>query len=483
MSLAAVSVAGPWASGQRTAERAAAAARDTRLAAEADGGSEAPDRGPGADVPAAAPGPLNVLVGLDTGRATAAAGSSAPEPTTRGLTRTLAPLLKASTGLGPLRTAAVIDTVTGKALYGSQAGTTSAPASTTKLATAITALSLLGPDHRFTTAVKADGAHRIVLVGGGDPTLTARKAAGGGYSAASMRTLADDTASALKKRGTTRVALAYDTSLYSGPSLHPIGHNDNIAPVTALMIDEGRLDGTSYEDPAPRAWDPAQAAANTFAGMLRDRGIHITGTPASGRAPSGTTSATELAEVRSVPLSALVERMLTNSDNDIAEALSRQAALAAGRPGSFAGGAATVRATLGHLGISLSGARFNDGSGLNHNDALSAAQLASLVALASSPAHPELRSVLTGLPVGGFTGSLSNRFTFASSVSGRLGAGLVRAKTGTLTGVNALAGTVVDADGRLLAFAFLTRGTTDPTAAQAALDRLAATVADCGCRR
>ncbi|TJZ98388.1 D-alanyl-D-alanine carboxypeptidase/D-alanyl-D-alanine-endopeptidase [Actinacidiphila oryziradicis] len=479
MSLTAVAVAGPWESGQRTAERVTAASRDARLAAGAGKARGSGRRGASAPVPS--PSVEDVLVGLDTSPPGAATAAGTPLPTTQGLTKALGPLLKASTGLGRLRTAAVIDASTGKALYGSRAGDAAVPASTTKIATAVAALSLLGPDHRFTTAVEADGDHRIVLVGGGDPTLTARKAAGGGYDAASLRTLADDTARALKKAGTTKVALAYDTSLYSGTALHPIGRNDNLAPVTALMTDEGRLDDTSYKGPAARVQDPAGAAAGTFADLLRDRGIDVTGDPVSGRAPAGATPASHLAEVRSVPLSALVERMLTNSDNDIAEALARQAAIAAGRPASFAGGAAAVRSALGALGVPLSGARFTDGSGLSQQDALSASQLAGLLVLAASPAHPDLRSILTGLPIGGFTGSLSTRFTFASGATGRLGAGLIRAKTGTLTGVNALAGTVVDADGRLLVFAFLTKGTTDPAAAQDALDHLAATVAACGC--
>ncbi|WP_055693778.1 D-alanyl-D-alanine carboxypeptidase, partial [Streptomyces prasinopilosus] len=61
-------------------------------------------------------------------------------------------------------------------------------------------------------------------------------------------------------------------------------------------------------------------------------------------------------------------------------------------------------------------------------------------------------------------------------------AGVVRAKTGTLTGVNALAGTVVDREGRLLVFAFLATGTTDQTTAQTALDKAATALAACGCR-
>jgi len=48
--------------------------------------------------------------------------------------------------------------------------------------------------------------------------------------------------------------------------------------------------------------------------------------------------------------------------------------------------------------------------------------------------------------------------------------------------VNTLAGTVVDKDGRLLAFAFLANATTDPAAAQSALDKAATALATCGCR-
>ncbi|OEV09943.1 D-alanyl-D-alanine carboxypeptidase, partial [Streptomyces nanshensis] len=92
---------------------------------------------------------------------------------------------------------------------------------------------------------------------------------------------------------------------------------------------------------------------------------------------------------------------------------------------------------------------------------------------------PELRTVLTGLPVARFTGTLGSRY---GGERGEPGAGLVRAKTGTLTGVNTLAGTVVDADGRMLAFAFLTTGATARDAAQQSLDRLASALANCGCR-
>ena len=92
----------------------------------------------------------------------------------------------------------------------------------------------------------------------------------------------------------------------------------------------------------------------------------------------------------------------------------------------------------------------------------------------ADPAHPELRPILTGLPVAGFTGTLTTRYESGA-------AGLVRAKTGTLTGVNALAGTVVDEDGHLLAFAFLATGTPNTPEARSALDEAATALAACGC--
>ncbi|HZX38704.1 MAG TPA: D-alanyl-D-alanine carboxypeptidase/D-alanyl-D-alanine-endopeptidase, partial [Streptomyces sp.] len=170
--------------------------------------------------------------------------------------------------------------------------------------------------------------------------------------------------------------------------------------------------------------------------------------------------------------SALVERTLTHSDNDIAEALARQTALATGEEASFEGAERAVTRQLTRLKLPLTGARFADGSGLSRQDRLSAGLLTALLARAADPAHPELRPVLTGLPVAGFSGTLQTRYTETSP-----GTGLVRAKTGTLTGVNTLAGTVVAPDGRLLAFAFLAGNTPSRDVAQPALDRLAAALA------
>ncbi|MEV6053370.1 D-alanyl-D-alanine carboxypeptidase/D-alanyl-D-alanine-endopeptidase [Streptomyces sp. NPDC052107] len=467
-----VTAAGPWdANGQRTAERDRAAALD-RTGGTDHGRSAA---GVGAPRPAPSAGP--VLMGLDG--ATSAVGTKKAAPGGKPLSGILGPLLDAS-ALGGTRAATVVDVATGKRLYAADAGTALTPASTTKIATAVAALSALGPDHRFTTrAALEPDTGELVLVGGGDPTLTARKKAGGtshsseaesGGGWADLRELAANAAKALDKRGIHKVTLSYDTTLYSGPAVHPIGVNDNLAPVSALIADEGRTDGSS-SGPAPRVSDPAKDAASKFATFLKGAGITTT-PPGPSKA---TTRAQTLATVSSPPLADVVERMLTNSDNDIAEALARQTALTSGQPGSFDGGARAISARLTKLGLPMSGASFHDGSGLNRDDRLTADLLTALLVTAGDPDRPGLRPVLTGLPVAGFTGTLADRYTDSA-------AGVVRAKTGTLTGVNTLAGTVVDADGHLLAFAFMASGTTDPLAAESALDKAATALAACGCR-
>ncbi|MFD9612198.1 D-alanyl-D-alanine carboxypeptidase/D-alanyl-D-alanine-endopeptidase [Streptomyces sp. NPDC059083] len=447
----AATAAGPWDGGQRTAERARAAAP------VAGGTRHAPPPAPAAPRrPAPAPSAPGALTAL---RAPGTTAPAAPAGRAADLAPVLVPLL-ADPGLGTLRTASVVDTATGRQLYGEGAATPMTPASTVKIAITAAALSALGPEHRIATTVTAapDGG-TVTLTGGGDPTL----------DPARLKALAADTARALTSRGHTSVRLAYDTSLYRGPALHPIGPNENLAPVVALMTREGRLDD-SRSGPAPRTADPARDTATAFAALLAEAGIRITGDPAPGRTPR----ADPLAVTHSAPLGDLVERTLTNSDNDLAEALARQTALARRQPASFQGAEKAVRDELTRLGLPVAGARFADGSGLDRRDRVSAALLTGLLTRAADPARPALRPLLTGLPVGGFTGTLAGRFDTDPATAG---AGLVRAKTGTLTGVNTLAGTVVTADGRLLAFAFLAGRTASAAEAQPALDRLSAALA------
>src|SRR5690606_34068446 len=74
--------------------------------------------------------------------------------------------------LGDLH-ASVIDATSGEVLFDRQATTPVRTASVLKMLTAAVALEVLGPDHRITTRVVTGATpETVVLVGGGDPTLS-----------------------------------------------------------------------------------------------------------------------------------------------------------------------------------------------------------------------------------------------------------------------------------------------------------------------
>jgi serine-type D-Ala-D-Ala carboxypeptidase/endopeptidase (penicillin-binding protein 4) len=406
-----------------------------------------------------------------------AANTQAPTPTAAGVATALAPLINAA-GLGGHTSLAVVDVASGQQLYALSPDTAMVPASVTKLVTATTALATRGPAYRIPTrAVAGSSPGEVVLVGGGDPSLTA--GANGSYTGAGRL---DDLAAQVRKSlgdGTPPIRVVYDGSLYTGDVVGPGWDPDATtggfgSPITALMIDGARVNSQARKSPSTRSAQPDVAGAQAFARAL--------GLPASavvpGTAPSG---ARELGKVESPPLIRLVEVMLTDSDNVIAETLARQVALARGQPASFAGAVDAMRQVLTDLGIAVAGYALADGSGLSRLDRLSPALLTTVLAAAARADQPALRAVFTGLPVAGYSGTLANRYK--TPQGGSSGAGVVRAKTGTLTGVSSIAGIAVDADGRALAFAVLADAVSKGTpAAQEALDRIAATLAACGCR-
>jgi D-alanyl-D-alanine carboxypeptidase/D-alanyl-D-alanine-endopeptidase (penicillin-binding protein 4) len=140
-----------------------------------------------------------------------------------------------------------------------------------------------------------------------------------------------------------------------------------------------------------------------------------------------------------------------------------------------------TRRELLRLGVDLTGARWYDGSGLSRENRLAPTTLVGVLQVAASAARPDLRAVVTGLPVAGFTGSLTYRFEDAAPA----GRGRVRAKTGTLTGVSALAGIATDLDGHPLVFALVADRVRLPRTLEAreALDDAAATLGACRCGR
>ena len=282
---------------------------------------------------------------------------------------------------------------------------------------------------------------------------------------------------ALGDQAPTRVIV--DNSAFSGSTAGPGWYDSDlkagyIANITALMTDGARRKATSAAPNAARYDRPDLAAGQLFAREL--------GLPASAvtiRNGAAVEGARELGKVHSPTIASLVERMLLTSDNIVAEMLARQVALAKGMPGSFAGAAEAIREVLVELGLPIEGYGLVDGSGMSHGNRLSAGLLTAIVAKAASDDAPHLRSLITGLPVAAYSGTLYERYR--SSSAGAKAAGTVRAKTGTLTGVTALAGLAVDAKGRLLAFALMADQAKDSYQGQFALDSAAAAIVTCGC--
>jgi D-alanyl-D-alanine carboxypeptidase/D-alanyl-D-alanine-endopeptidase (penicillin-binding protein 4) len=358
------------------------------------------------------------------------------------------------------------------------------PASTMKLLTSVAVLHALGPDHRFQTSVVATGRPgTLVLVGGGDPLLARTPDTPGSYPArADLDTLAAATARSLRASGRVRVRLAYDTTLFSGPAVNPLWEpsyipDDVVSPISALWVDEGR------ERPgfADRVASPPAAAARVFAASLRRRGITVVGAPRPGVAPPASAGGSVVAEVEGAPLAQVVQHVLEVSDNEGAEVLARQVAVAQGRPASFTGAAQAVRSALRAIGVSTTGDVIRDGSGLSRSNRLRPDTLLSVIRQAAGTRRPQLRSAVVDVPVAGFTGSLASRFTTGSPA----GLGLVRAKTGTLTGVHGLAGTVTTVDGAVLAFVAIADRVRPPDqlSARTRVDELAAALAGCRCSR
>ena len=375
-------------------------------------------------------------------------------------------------GLGGRLLARIVDARTGAVLYDSSGDTPAAPASTGKLLTAAAILAVHKPSDRFTTKI-VDGANgTLVIVGGGDPTLSA--AAAGRSSLYPDAARMSDLVAQVKQSGFAVRRILVDGTLFAGPSISPSWDPTDMgtsygAPITAFMADGGR--------PSPKAQarsgvQPDIDAAHELAAMLDAPDVPV----GHGRAPAG---AKLLASVRSAPLSELITQMLQESDNTIADVLARQVAVAEKVTASFAGATAAIRTVLARFGVQV-GAGMKDGSGLASGDRVSPAALVGVLRLVTGatgpPAAAQLHFIAGALPVGGWSGTLLDRYT-----SGGL-AGDVRAKTGTLSTVSSLAGFVHDRSGRLLVFALDADRAVGTFAAEAALDDVVRALAQCGCR-
>ncbi len=396
---------------------------------------------------------------------------SADKPTPDRLATTLAPLV-ADPNLGAL-TGRITDAMTGAQLWAQGADLPMQPASTNKVLTTGAALLALDRDARLTTRVMAGSQPGVVVLkGGGDPTLSAAPAGQDTWYKGAARI--SDLADQVRRSGTDVTAVQVDISAYSGPTMAPgwdpadIDGGD-IAPMEAVMLDGGRTQPVSVD--SRRSTTPALDAGRALGVALKVDPARVT------VLPSANTGGQEIASVQSPPLIERLRQMMNESDNVMAESIGREVAAEQNQAQSFDG---AVRAVLGELGkgnVDTGGARLLDSSGLSVDDRLTAKTLDGVVNAAAGTDQPKLRPLLDLLPIAGGSGTLSNRYL--DTDAGRAAAGYLRAKTGSLTGTNSLAGIVTDASGRVLTFAFISNNA-GPTG-RTAIDALAAVLRSCGC--
>lgn len=334
------------------------------------------------------------------------------------------------------------------------------PASTQKIGVSAAALDLLGPDHTFVTSVAAASAPDaagvvdgdLFLVGGGDPLLVTEGFRTTLYQP-DQRAVSDfsQLADALVEAGLTEVrgGVIGDESRYDSERSVPTWPDrhlttETVGPLSALRVNLGST-GLSLNPevaaPDRQPGDPPFLAAETLRTLLEDRGVEVQGPPDVGETPA---EVSVLAEHQSPPLSVVVDEIMAWSNNGAAEMLLKEIGLAAYGEGSSEAGAAHVYAYLESADLDVAGIEFRDGSGLDEGNRLTCQMLTMLLGRLDQES-----AVVEGLAVAGDYGTLHNRLRNTPAE------GRVRAKTGTLNSVVALAGYVDTTGDRTLTFASL----------------------------
>ncbi len=321
----------------------------------------------------------------------------------------------------------------GTVLYAQNAHTLMIPASVRKLFSAATVKECLGPDARLATELWLDGSD-VVLVGAGDPSLGADR-----YGYDDRNTFGPFIA-ALHARNIDRVHdIVADVSRFDRvtiPYQWKMGNltSSDAAPVDAIAYQENALGGDAVAS-------AGFSAALAFRDALQHAGIRVDGSLRLQTEPRAW--AERLAVIESPFLEQLLTTMLQISQNLYAETLYK--GLSAGeKPASYAASRDIESLFLtGEVGIDPAEFRFVDGCGLAPDDLVTPAAVVRLLRWMNAPARRTFWWNVMAQPGG--DGTLKKRLL---PLAGRM-----RGKTGTVAGVNTLAGFVSGSDGRFRYFA------------------------------
>ena len=327
----------------------------------------------------------------------------------------------------------VVAVETGEVIYEKNSHKLHHPASTTKLYTAATALAKLGADYRFETTLYVDAEadtediQNVYLKGRADPVLQRDDLMklGDALLQTGVKSL----------QGNIVVDETYLDRVPEGPGWM---WDDRPLIVSALSIRE--------IEPDTNTWSRGLACGHLLKSLFIEKGISVTGEVVSGTVPSDTQI---VAKHLSPPLADIIRLMNKPSDNWIAELLFKTiGAEVVGEPGTWKKGRQAVTEYLSEILGELPRHRLIDGSGLSRYNLLNAELLTNLLVYMyqNFELMPEY---LSSLPIAGVDGTLRDRMQGVSAEK------TLRAKTGTLSGVSALAGYTITADDEVLAFGIL----------------------------
>ncbi|MFD6950269.1 D-alanyl-D-alanine carboxypeptidase [Nocardiopsis sp. TSRI0078] len=433
-------------------------------------------------------------------------------------------LLRHSSLEGAVSGVVVTDPDSGEVLYSRDGAEQLLPASNMKLFTAAAALEVLGADHTFSTEVMAEAGpgHRrsvenLYLVGGGDPTLSeddldglAADVAASGVRVVRGGVYADDTwfdsDRLVDDWWPEDEPYAYSAQISALTVAHGERHDTGVTEVVVSPGKAGKppevdlgaaegyaeldnrartgapgsggtlsvdrvlgtntitVSGTMPADGAPvsvlrTVHEPAGLAGHLFERALERHGVRVVGGVESGDAPEGRSGARVLADHESPTLGEILVPFMKFSNNGHAEMLVKSIGREVADEGSWDAGLAGVESALTGLGVDTSDLVLNDGSGLSRGNLVTADTVVDL--LTRSRGASWYGAWRESLPVAGesdpFVGG-----TLRYRMGGTAAAGVVAAKTGTMTGVSALSGYVPGADGGELVFSIVNNGHSGP---------------------
>lgn len=350
----------------------------------------------------------------------------------------------------------------GDVLYNRNSSHFFVPASILKVCTAESALLYLGPEFKFATVFATDAKNinagvlegNLYLIHSGDPSLTYIDL----Y----------DLMAGLQARHITQVngnvyidTSAYDQEMY-GPGW--ISNDTRFcygAPISASIINHNcMLVKVSSQSSKKRkqvipsrissmvVTDIAHYNRSLMQNLFIRYGIRITGDILPG------TASRELPIVvshESKPLRDLISTMLKKSDNIIAGSLfKKMGEVYAGQPGSWGNGSAAVKTILKQkVGVDIWQMNVLDGSGLSRDNRISPSQMMQVLDFAYHHVQTSY-DFINALPIAGVDGTLKHRL---QNIKWK-----VRAKTGTMSGVVALAGYAISKTKEPIAFVIIING-------------------------